>query len=51
MLVNSGILGKLSMDKRFEEQEMKVCNAKPLLGYKGNLLYLLLGDKIFRLKT
>ena len=30
---------------------MKVPNAKPLLGYKGNLVYFLVGDEIFPLKT
>ena len=34
---DSGKLAKLSMGKRFEELNMKVPNAKPILGYKGNL--------------
>ena len=35
----------------FKEQKMKVPNAKPLLGYKGNLPYFLVGVEIFLLKT
>ena len=37
------------MGKRFEELNMKVPNAKPILGYKGNLPFYC--DKIFMLKT
>ena len=38
-------------EKRFEEQNMKVPNAKPLLGYKGNLPYFLVDDATFPVKT
>ena len=48
---DSGILAKSSMGKRFQEQKMKVPSAKPLIGYKGNLPYFLVGDEIFPLKT
>ena len=48
---DSGILAKSSVGKRFEEQKMKVPNAKPLLGYKGNLPYFLVGEEIFPLET
>ena len=42
---DSGILEKSSVGKRFEEQKMRFPNAKPLLGYKGNLSYVLVGDE------
>ena len=45
------MLAKSSMRKRFEEKNMKFPNAKPLLSYEGNLLYFLVGDEIFPLKT
>ena len=48
---DSGILANSSTGKRFEEQKIKVSNARPLLGYKGNLPYILVGDEIFPLKT
>ena len=48
--IDSGILAKSSMRKRFEEQNMKIPNAKPLLGYKGNLPSFLVDDESFSLK-
>ena len=39
------------MGKMSKEQKMKVPNAKPLLGYKGNLPCFLVGDEIFLMKT
>lgn len=38
-------------EQRFEEKNMKVPNAKPLLSYEGNLPSFLVGDEIFPLKT
>ena len=48
---DSDMLAKPSMGKRFEEQKMKVPNAKPILGYEGHLPYFLIGDEISPLKT
>ena len=45
------ILAKSSVGKRFKEQKLKVSSAEPLLGYKGNLPYVLGGDEIFSPKT
>ena len=48
---DSSILAKSSTGKGVEKQKMKVPNAKPVFGYKGNLPYLLVGDEISLLKT
>lgn len=48
---DSSILAKSSTGKGVEKQKMKVPNAKPVLGYKGNLPYFLVGDEISPLKT
>lgn len=48
---DSSILTKSSTGKGVEKQKMKVPNAKPVFGYKGNLPYLLVGDEISLLKT
>ena len=47
---DSGILAKSSMEKQFEEQKIKITSAKPLLGYKENFPYFVVGDEVFPLK-